>query len=100
MPAKRKTTTVQRKRKPRSGGSTWLTRLVRDVQNPSKVNNFLKRTKAISRVAGALSAVGVPLSGTVGNVAGKLGYGKRKRKRGRKPRAGGCQMRSGAGCRF
>lgn len=49
------------------------------------VNNFLKDTKAISRGATMLanSGIGGPkvssIAGTVGNVAGSLGYGKRRR---------------------
>ena len=51
-----------------------------------KADKFLKKTKVISKVSGALGSVGVPYAGAVSNVSGKLGYGKRggarkKRKR-------------------
>lgn len=45
-----------------------------------KVNNFLKRTKLISRLGSVGSAVGVPYVGAVGKVAGSVGYGRRCRK--------------------
>ena len=41
-----------------------------------KINDFLRKTKAISRVANALSSRGVPIAGTVGNIASQLGYGR------------------------
>jgi hypothetical protein len=40
-------------------------------------NNWLKKTKVISKVAGTLNSVGVPYANTIGGVAKKLGYGKR-----------------------
>jgi hypothetical protein len=43
------------------------------------VNKFLRRTKLVSRVGSALGAVGVPYAGSVGSVAGSLGYGRRRR---------------------
>ena len=41
-----------------------------------KINSFLHRTKAISRVATALASRGVPYAGQIGRVAGQLGYGR------------------------
>lgn len=52
----------------------------------NKANNWLKKTKVISTVANALGPV-VPYASTVGNVAGKLGYG-RKRRRGHRRATG------------
>lgn len=46
-----------------------------------KANEWLRKTKAISKVANTLATVGVPYAGNIGQVAGKLGYGKRVRKR-------------------
>ena len=43
-----------------------------------KINSFLHRTKAISRVATALASRGVPYAGQIGRVAGQLGYGRRR----------------------
>lgn len=45
-----------------------------------KVNDFLKRTKIISRVAGIIPH---PVAQGIGTVAGLAGYGRKKR--GRKP---------------
>ena len=42
-----------------------------------KINNFLHKTKAISRVASALASRGVPYAGPIGRVASQLGYGRR-----------------------
>lgn len=58
-----------------------------------KVNNFLKSSKIVSRVAPILADV---LPGTAGNIAGKVGqfasshgYGRKRRGRGRKSRKTG-----------
>ena len=44
-----------------------------------KANNFLRNSKLISSVASALPGVGP----VIGNVAGALGYGRRRRRLGR-----------------
>jgi hypothetical protein len=44
-----------------------------------KAHDFIKSKKLVSTVANALGSVGVPYAGTIGNVAGKLGYGRRRR---------------------
>jgi hypothetical protein len=41
----------------------------------SRINDYLKDTKLVSKVGSVLGAVGVPFAGTVGNVANVLGYG-------------------------
>ncbi|KYQ88912.1 hypothetical protein DLAC_10493 [Tieghemostelium lacteum] len=43
-----------------------------------KANTYLKDKKIISKVARALDSAGVPLTGTVGDVAEKYGYGKKR----------------------
>lgn len=52
----------------------------------SKINDFLKKHRIISTVGKALGSVGVPYAGAIGNAAGVLGYGRRRRVR---RRAGG-----------
>jgi hypothetical protein len=52
----------------------------------SKVNNWLKKTKAISRSASALSSMGLPYADKVASVAGLAGYGRRRRGRRRRRR--------------
>ena len=50
-----------------------------------KANNFLKKTKIISTIGKTYGSTGGPGSATigrVGNIAGNLGYGKKRRKRG------------------
>ena len=42
-----------------------------------KANSFLKNSKLISGVGGALGAMGVPYASQIGSVAGSLGYGRR-----------------------
>jgi hypothetical protein len=44
----------------------------------SKVNNFLKKNKVISKGGKILGDFGVPYAADVGKVAGNLGYGRRK----------------------
>jgi len=58
----------------------------------SSANDWLRKTKAVSKAAGALSGV-VPGAERLSSVAGKLGYGKKKRA-GRKP---GPKKMTGAG---
>lgn len=43
--------------------------------------NWIKKNKAISKVANALGDVGVPYASKIGSVASKLGAGKRRRTR-------------------
>ena len=45
----------------------------------SKANGFLRNSKLISGVGGALGAMGVPYASQIGSVAGSLGYGRRGR---------------------
>ncbi|KYQ93234.1 hypothetical protein DLAC_05881 [Tieghemostelium lacteum] len=57
-----------------------------------KANNYLKDKKIISSVARVLGSAGVPVAGTVADVAGKLGYGGAKPKKkgfGKKKQKGG-----------
>ena len=42
----------------------------------SKANDFLKKTKAISRIGGLLGSR-IPLAGQIGSVARSIGYGRR-----------------------
>lgn len=44
-----------------------------------KVGAFLKKTQLVSKVGRTLGSVGVPYAGMIGNVAGSLGYGRRRR---------------------
>lgn len=44
-----------------------------------KANDWLRKTHIVSGVANALGSAGVPYASTVGSVAGKLGYGRRRR---------------------
>ncbi|KYR01660.1 hypothetical protein DLAC_01662 [Tieghemostelium lacteum] len=46
-----------------------------------KANKYLKDKKIISSVARVLGTAGVPVAGTVADVAGKLGYGGAKLKK-------------------
>ena len=46
----------------------------------SKASGFLKNPKLISTIANGLDAAGVPIAGTVGSIAGKLGYGRTYRR--------------------
>lgn len=67
------------------------------------IDKGLKKTKIISTLAKA----GVPLAGqyapllaVAGTTADKLGYGRRKMIRRRKPRKGGCCGKMQGGCKF
>lgn len=57
-----------------------------------KAHDFIKKNKVISRVAGALKSANVPYAGTVGTIAGKLGYGRRRRRGGALRLAGGARI--------
>ncbi len=46
----------------------------------SGAHDFIKRNKIISTVGNALSGVGIPYAGAIGNVAETLGYGRRRRR--------------------
>ena len=61
----------------------------------SKANSFLKGSKLISTVGNSLAEAGVPGAGLVGSIAGKLGYGRRRRHR----RYGGALGLAGMGRR-
>ena len=50
----------------------------------TKANNWLRDKKVISGVAGVLGSAGVPFASSIGNVAGKLGYGRKRRHHSRK----------------
>lgn len=43
-----------------------------------KANNWLRSNKIVSKVAGALSSVGIPYADKVNSVATSLGYGRRR----------------------
>ena len=70
-----------------------------------KANNFLKKSQILSKLGNMYSKVGqvlpLPYAGTVGtaaNVAGKMGYGRRRMRRGTGLRvAGGSVRRVGSG---
>lgn len=51
-----------------------------------KANDYLRKSKVISGVAGALGNAGVPYASQVAGVAGKLGYGRRKKRSGQRGR--------------
>lgn len=84
MPVRKRTVRRRRvvRRKPRSGGSA--------IEKLKKVNDFLKRTKAISKVSSTLGNLGLPYANSIANVSGKLGYGRRR------PRKCACS----GGCKF
>ena len=65
----------------RRGGSlkSWL----------KKANTWLRGNKVISRVGNTLGSLGVPYASNVGNIAGKLGYG---RGRGLTPTGGALRL--------
>ena len=75
MPKRRKSTALVRSRRVHRGrravygGSlrSWL----------GKAKRFLKRTKLISRSGNVLGKLGVPYAGTIGKIAGVVGYGAR-----------------------
>ena len=46
-----------------------------------KVGRFVKKHKLISRVAGGLSSLGVPIAGSVSRAAGAVGLGRKTRRR-------------------
>jgi hypothetical protein len=46
-----------------------------------KANNFLRNSKLVSSVGNALGSAGVPFASQIGSLAGKLGYGRRHRRR-------------------
>lgn len=58
-------------------------------------NKFLRKTKLISRVGKLASMEGVPYAGTIGSVAGKLGYGRRRTVRRRRRRGKGVSPAGG-----
>lgn len=48
-----------------------------------KANNFLKSSKLVSTVGNALGSAGVPFASQIGNIAGSLGYGRSRVRKGR-----------------
>ena len=46
-----------------------------------KANTFLKKSKLISKVSGALGEAGVPYASGISGVSGAVGYGRKKRRR-------------------
>lgn len=76
--------------------SRAVTRRYRKMRGGSKFTKFLgkafrwlRKSKAISNVANALGQSGIPLASQIGNVAGKLGFGRRVvRRRPRRVRLG------------
>ena len=47
-----------------------------------KAHDWIKKHKLVSRIGSVLGSAGVPYAGSVGSVAGKLGYGRRRRRMG------------------
>ena len=72
MPAKRSGFRVTRRNMRGAGLWDWI----------KKGWNWVKDNKILSRGGKALSTIGVPYAGTVGNVAGALGLGRRRMGRG------------------
>ena len=68
MPARRSSRKVGRRRKMRGGSILGFL---------GKANSFLRNSKLVSTIANGLGAVGVPYAGRVGNIAGRLGYGRK-----------------------
>lgn len=64
---------MPRKRKRKQGAG------IKDIIR--KVANFVQKNKIISRAGKALGDAGVPYAGRVGEVAGHLGYGRKRRRR-------------------
>ena len=63
------------------GGSLgeWLKNMWGKIkQGAETVSNVLKDTKAISTIGNTLGSLGVPFAGTVANIAGKMGYGRKR----------------------
>lgn len=86
MPAKRKPKSAKIVLVPVQRGGAFnpfdadsYRRLARDIKSPAKINSFLKRNKVISRAGNLLGDI-IPGASRLGDVAGKLGYGKRRQK--------------------
>lgn len=47
-----------------------------------KAKDFLQRTKLVSNIGSALGQAGVPYAQDISNVAGSLGFGRRRKGRG------------------
>ena len=62
-----------------------------------KVGAFLKRTKLVSTIGNTLGAAGVPYAGTIGKMAGAVGYGRHRIKGMGLRRAGSRRLRYGRG---
>lgn len=96
MPKRRSRKVVSRQRRrvgARRGGS-WAG----FKKFMGSANKFLRKTKLISRVGKMAHMAGVPYAGTIGTVAGTLGYGRRRtvrrRRRGKgvSPAGGGVYL--------
>ena len=92
MPRRIRRGAIVRRRPQRGGKLNWkkLWGLAKQT------HGFLRRTRGLSKVMGALSDAGVPIAGTIGKYAGKVGYGRRRVVRRR--RHGGALRLAGAGC--
>jgi hypothetical protein len=58
----------------------------------SKAHSFIKDNKLVSTIGNALGSMGVPYAGKIGSVGAALGYGRRRRRRGRGLRLSGGSM--------
>lgn len=90
MPRRRTTkrsTALQRRRVYRRGmrGKGFMSFL-------KKANRWLRKTKVLSTVGKALGAAGVPHVGKYAGMAGKLGYGRRRRVVRRRRRGRGLRL--------
>ena len=45
-----------------------------------KAGEWLKKHQVVSRVGNLLGTMGVPMAGTIGKMAGSVGYGRRRRR--------------------
>jgi hypothetical protein len=64
-----------------------------------KANSFLRDNKIISSIGGILGSAGVPFASQIGNVAGSLGYGRRRARLRASLRKGSGLVLPGAGRR-
>ena len=62
---------VSQRRRRQKGGSigSWL----------RKAHDWIKKHKLVSRIGSVLGSAGVPYASTIGNISGKMGYGRRRR---------------------
>lgn len=64
---------LRRRKQSGKGLGSWL----------RKAHDWVKKHKLISRIGSVLGTAGVPYASNVAGVAGKLGYGARRRRTGR-----------------